>query len=161
MIIWFSLVSFFLDGILSRYISSDSLFIPLFTVVSLVIIYPYFNNNNHRYYRYIAILGLLYDIVYMNMLFYNFFVFMLLGAINVFIQYLLSNRLYTNIIITFIIIIAYRIMNWIYANTGGYVSLKELIISIYSSLIINIIYCIILYSLSEYFSRKYKIVKSK
>ena len=89
MIIFISLVSFFLDGVLSKYISPNSIFLPLFTIVSLVLIYPYFNNNNNRYFKYIAILGLLYDIAYMNMSFYNFFIFMLLVFINIFIKYLI------------------------------------------------------------------------
>ena len=46
MIVLISMISFFLDGILSRYILPNSLFLPLFTIVSLVIIYPYFNNDN-------------------------------------------------------------------------------------------------------------------
>ena len=46
MIVFISILSFLLDGILSRYILQTTLFLPLFTIVSLVIIYPYFNNNN-------------------------------------------------------------------------------------------------------------------
>ena len=161
MILAISLVSFFLDGILSKYILSSSILMPLFTIVSVVIIYPYFNNNDLRYFKYIAILGLLYDIVYMNFMFYNFFVFMVLGFITVFIQYLLSDRLYTNILITIVNIISYRFINYIYANINGYISLKQLFISIYSSLILNILYCILLYIISEYISKKYKILKSK
>ncbi len=160
MIIWLSIVSFFLDGILSRYISPNSLFLPLFTIVSLVIIYPYFNDNA-RYFKYIAIMGLLYDIAYMDLLFYNCFIFVILGFVNIFIQYLLSNSVYINVMISTIIIILYRISNFIYANIVGYVSCKDLFVTIYSSLLLNIIYCIILYNISDYFSKKYKILKNK
>ena len=153
MIIFISLVSFFLDGVLSKYISPNSIFLPLFTIVSLVLIYPYFNNNNNRYFKYIAILGLLYDIAYMNMAFYNFFIF---------IKYLLSHRLYINIIITIILIIVYRFINFVFANiTIKHVSWYDLFKSIYSSLILNIIYCIIIYLISEWYSKKHKILKSR
>jgi len=162
MIIFISLVSFFLDGILSKYISPNSIFLPLFTIVSLVLIYPYFNNNNYRYFKYIAILGLLYDIAYMNMVFYNFFIFMILGFINIFIKYLLSHRLYINILITIILITVYRIINFIFANiTIKNISCYHLFKSIYSSLILNIIYCIIIYLITEWYSKKHKILKSK
>lgn len=162
MIIFISMLSFFMDGILSKYISSNSLFLPLFTIVSLVIIYPYFNNNNYRYFKYIAILGLLYDIAYMNLIFYNFFIFMVLGFINIFIKYLLSHRLYINMLITIILIVTYRFINFIFINiTTGNVSTIELFKSIYSSLILNIIYCIIIYLITEWYSKKHKILKSK
>ena len=162
MIIFISILSFFLDSILSKYISPNSLFLPLFTIVSIVIIYPYFNNNNYRYFKYIAILGLLYDITIMNMIFYNFFIFMILGFINIFIKYLLSHRLYINIIITIILIIVYRFINFIFINiTVGNVNAFELFKSIYSSLILNIIYCTIIYLITEWYSKKHKILKSK
>lgn len=161
MIVFISMISFFLDGILSKYISPNSLFLPLFTLVSLVIIYPYFNNNNYRYFKYIAILGLLYDIAYMNMLFYNFFIFMLLGFVNIFIKYLLSHRLYINVIVTIILIIIYRFINFIFINiTIGNIDFYDLIKNIYSSLILNIIYCIFIYLISEWYSKKHKILKS-
>lgn len=162
MILFISVLSFLLDGIFSKYISPNSLFLPLFTIVSIIIIYPYFNNNKFRYFKYIAILGLLYDIGYTNLLFYNFFIFMLLGYINIFIKYLLSECLYTNIIITIIIISIYRFCYFILLllqhNPCSFTSLFKII---YSSFLINIIYCIIIYLLSEYISNKYKIVKSK
>ena len=107
MIVLISMISFFLDGILSRYILPNSLFLPLFTIVSLVIIYPYFNNDNFRYFKFIAIIGLLYDIAYFNTLFYNFFIFIALGFVIGLINYLLSNNIYTNILMTVVIITIY------------------------------------------------------
>lgn len=162
MIIFISMISFFLDGILSKYISPNSLFLPLFTIVSLIIIYPYFNNNYYRYFKYIAILGLLYDIAYMNMIFYNLFIFMLLGFINIFVKYFVSNRLYINVIITAVLIIIYRFINFVLINiTTDGLGISYLIKSIYSSLILNIIYCIFIYLVSEWYSKKHKILKSR
>jgi len=137
------------------------LFLPLLTIVSLIIIYPYFNNDNYRYFKYIAILGILYDIAYMNLIFYNFFIFMLLGFINVFIKYLISDRLSINIFITIILIVVYRFINFMYINIVSSMSFEFLFKSIYSSLILNIIYCVFIYLISEWLSKKYKILKSK
>ena len=163
MIVVISLISFFLDGILSKYILSNSLFLPLFTIVALIIIYPYFNNNNYRYFKFIAIIGLLYDITYFNTLFYNFFIFLILGFIVGLINYLLSNNLYTNLLITLINIIIYRFITFIFIiifknHTYPFINLFQ---SIYSSLILNIIYCIIIYITTEIYSKKKHILRSK
>ena len=163
MIVFISVISFLLDGVMSRYILAPSLFLPLFTIVSLVIIYPYFNNNNYRYFRYIAILGLLYDITYLNTLFFNFFIFMLIGFIIGFFNYLLSNNLYTSLLITIISIVIYRITNYLFIVIFKNYSFNffDLLESIYSSLLLNLIYCIVLYILTEIYSKKHRILRSK
>ncbi len=163
MIVIISMISFFLDGILSRYILPNSLFLPLFTIVSLVIIYPYFNNSNFRYFKFIAIIGLLYDIAYYNTLFYNFFIFLILGFVIGLLNYLLSNNLYTNILITITSIIIYRIITFLFTIIfkSNMYSLFDLLKSIYSSLILNIIYCILIYLLTEFYSKKNNILRSK
>lgn len=163
MIVFISILSFLLDGILSRYILPTTLFLPLFTIVSLVIIYPYFNNNNLKYFRYVAIIGLLYDITYLNTLFFNFFIFVMIGFIIGLFNYLLSNNLYTSTIITIIAIILYRIINYLFVvifknQPFDFMNLLE---SIYSSLLLNIIYCIIIYITTELYSKKHKILRSK
>lgn len=163
MIIFISILSFLLDGILSRYILPNSIFLPLFTIVSLVLIYPYFNNNNARYFKYSAILGLLYDITYANTLFFNFFIFIIVGFIIGLFNYLLSNNWYINAFITFVSISIYRIINYLFfvVFKGENFSFGILFKSIYSSLLLNIIYCIVLYLLTELYSNKKKILRSK
>lgn len=163
MIVLISIFSFLLDGILSRYILPTSLFLPLFTIVSLVIIYPYFNNNNLKYFRYVAIIGLLYDITYLNTLFFNFFIFVIIGFVVGLFNYLLSNNLCTSIIISIITIILYRIINYLFVVIFKNYSFDfmDLLESIYSSLILNIIYCIIIYIITERYSKKHKILRSK
>lgn len=163
MIVLVSVISFLLDGILSRYILPTSLFLPLFTIVSLVIIYPYFNNNNYRYFRYVAIIGLLYDITYLNTLFFNFFIFIMIGFIVGLLNYLLSNNIYTSILITIISIVVYRIINYLFVVIfkNQLFNFYDLLESIYSSLLLNIIYCIIIYVFTEIYSKKHKILRSK
>ena len=111
MIVLISVISFLLDGIFSN-ILSDTIFLPLLTIISLVVIFPYFNDNRYRYLKFIALLGLLYDIVYCNTIFYNFFIFMIIGFIVMFIDYLLSNNLYINILSSVACITSYRIINF-------------------------------------------------
>jgi len=163
MIVLLSIISFVLDGIISSYIPSNSLFIPLFTIVSLVLIFPYFNNNYYRYFKYIALIGLLYDIVYLNSFFYNFFIFIILGFLISFLTYLLSNNWYINSFITIITIIFYRTITYLYLvlfKTLEF-SFSALLEGIYSSLLLNIIYFIVAYIISEIYSNKHKIIRSK
>ena len=163
MIIFISVLSFLLDGILSRYILPNSIFLPLFTIVSLVLIYPYFNNNNARYFKYSAILGLLYDITYTNTIFFNFFVFIIVAFVVGLLNYLLSNNWYVNIFITVISICVYRMINYLFFVffKNQQFSFSVLCKSIYSSLLLNIIYFVILYLLTELYSNKKKILRSK
>ena len=163
MIVFISVLSFLLDGILSKYILPNSIFLPLFTIVSLVLIYPYFNDNNYCYFRYIAIIGLLYDITYLNTIFLNFFIFIIIGFFNCLFNYLLSNNLYTNVMITVISIILYRLSHYLYLAIFKTQTFDLMILfeSIYKSLILNILYCIIIYCFTELYSNKHKILRSK
>jgi len=159
MIIGISIISFLLDGVISHFLSSNSLFLPLFTIVSLVLIFPYFRNNRYRYLKYIAILGLLYDIAYANTIFFHFFIFMILGIIIILWFYFLSNTWYTNLWITIIIIITYRILTYLFfvlfQNLSfSFMSLFE---GIYRSLLLNSIYCLLVYFSTYSYRRKHKI----
>ena len=162
MTVLISVISFMLDGVLSKYLYS-TLLVPFLTIVSLVMIYPYFKNNNYRYLKYIAILGLLYDIVYMNTIFYNFFVYILIGFIIIFIDYLLSNNLYVNLLTTVVCIIFYIFINQLFMALfqNDIFSFNYLFKSIYSSLILNILYCILLYSITYLYNKKHKVLRGK
>lgn len=160
MIIVISMISFFLDGILSRYIPISSIFLPLFTIVSLILIYPYFRGNDYRYFKYIAILGLLYDISYANTVFFHFFLFMVLGFIVLLFFYFLSNTWYINVMITLTCVIVYRLLTYLFIVLFKDVdfSLIMLVKSIYSSLLLNSFYCLFIYFLTYSYRRKHKIV---
>lgn len=161
MIVFVSVLSLLLDGIISKYIISNTLFIPLFTIMALIIIYPYFHVS-YKYFRYCAILGLLYDIAYMNTIFYNFFVFMLLAYIISFFYYLFSNTLLITILISLIVICSYRIINALFLLIfkGGCISFNIFIESIYSSVILNVIFCVLGYILTNRYSKKHNILRS-
>ena len=77
MIILILLISFTLEGIFSNLLSANSILIPLFTIISFVIVYPYFKNAKNKFYIYAGLIGLLYDIVYTNCPFVNTFTFLI------------------------------------------------------------------------------------
>ena len=103
------IISFLLDGLLSiyrHYFIFDLL--PLFTITSLIIIYPLLYNKINNYYKIIIILGLLYDIVYTNTLLLNVSLFLLLSYIIKNYYFYLKNNLFNGIILNIIIIMLYR-----------------------------------------------------
>ena len=69
------IISLLLDGILSNYlpylVNDLSLFTSLFTLVSIFIIYPFFKKKEKKYLITIFIIGIIYDLFYTNLLFFN------------------------------------------------------------------------------------------
>lgn len=135
----------------------NSVFIPLFTLVSLIIIYPYFKNNNIRYYKYIAIIGFLYDVTYCNTILFNTFIFPMIGFVIALSFYLLANNIIINVIVAIITITLYRTVTFIFYYLFYNINSEKYLSSIYNSLILNIIYCVILYLISSNYSKKRKI----
>ena len=160
MIVFVTVLSFLLDGIITKYISTNTIFLPLLTVMSLIIIYPYFKEP-YKYFRYCSILGILYDIVYTNTIFYNFFIFILLGLIITFFYYIFSNRLLNTIILGFIIIIVYKFINYVFILIikNNNLNFKVLLTNIFNSLLLNILFLILGFILTKYYSKKHKILR--
>lgn len=154
--------SFFLESICSNFVSiSNSLFLPLFSIVSLVIIYPYFNNNDFKFFQFCAGVGLAYDLIFTNTLIFNMIIFLGIGVIIKIINFFISNNPLNITLISLLSIISYRIITYLVLCIVGYktFNINVLSKSIYSSLILNIIYGFLVYLLTDYFSRKYKIQK--
>lgn len=155
-------VSFFLESMVSNFVAMDStLFIPLFTIVSLVIIYPYFKKDHISYLKTAAVLGLFYDIVFTDTLIVNLFLFVFTAWLIQKMNYVLSNNYLNVAIMTMFAIIFYRIVSFGVLILIGYLNFSEfaLIKGITSSLLLNVIYAVIVYAITDYFSRKHHIVK--
>lgn len=156
------IISFVLEGILSKYIPTNSLlFELLFTLISLIIIYPYFHNNENKYFGLCFFTGLLYDIVYTNTFLFNAVVFLIIGFIIKKINNVISNNSINVAIMSLIIIIIYRIIIYFILCLISYLNfnIKDLLYSIASSLVLNIIYSAILYLITDYISKKKHITK--
>ena len=74
-------ISLLFDGLLTNYlpylVNDLSYFTPLFTVVSIFIIYPFYRKNNKKYFITVFLLGFIYDLFYTNLLFYNAVIFLI------------------------------------------------------------------------------------
>lgn len=158
MIVVVLLISFILEGIVSNLVPVNSLFIPLFSITSLLVTYPLFNDNRIKYLIYSGTLGLLYDLVYTSTPFINTFTFVITALIITLVcRFITINKLNLIFIVLFgllfnqtinyllICLFRYRIFN---SNT--------LIEGLYSSLILNVIYSYILYIIIEIINKKRK-----
>lgn len=137
-------ISFLLDNLVSNFISIKGIFYPLFSLLSLVIVYPY---NKKNYLKISFIIGLLYDITYTDTLFLNAFIFLISAY---FIKQIFKKIEYNYISYLFaslLIILFYRISTYSILLIITYTSfdISILLKSIYSSIIINIIYLTIVY----------------
>lgn len=155
-------ISFILEGILSKYIQVNStLFVPLLTLISLIIIYPYFHNHEKNFFVFSFITGILYDIVYTNTLCLYGIVFLIMAWAIKKINSVISNNSINVAIISLIIIIFYRTCTYLILCLVNYINFnsKNFLYSIASSLILNMIYSIVLYIITDFISRKKHISK--
>lgn len=154
--------SFFFESIYSNFIAIDTpLLAPLFSIISLVIIFPYFNNNDFKYLKYCAIIGLCYDMVFTNTLIFNMIVFLSVGVIIKLVNIFISNNPLNVTLISLIAIVFYRVITYLVLVIINYISFNQDILfkGVYSSLLINIIYGVFIYLVTDFFSRKYKVSK--
>ena len=139
--------SFLFESIITNVVSMNSLFIPLFVLISLSLLYPYFKKNNKNFIIICGITGLFYDMIFTNSLFINTVSFLsasLLIILNykIFKYNILLSNLFNIVLIAF-----YRFISYVLLVAVSYLSFnyKALLDGIYTSLIINIIYGFIMY----------------
>lgn len=151
MICLFLSISFLLESIFTNFISTDSILIPLFTLTSLVVIYPYFKKKNMNYIITCLIMGLLYDVVFINSLFINTICFSIMGSLVILCYSFVKYNIYTSSIINILILITYRIISYIMLLSINYITFNSAILfkGIYSSILINVLYSIVIYFVLE------------
>ena len=155
-------ISLILDGILSNIIPMNTNFlIPLFSLVAVILIYPFFKKNNNNYLIATSIIGFIYDIVYTDTIGLNLIIFLAMGILTKYFYSILNINIINCLINLFLLIIFYRITTFIILYLSGYLnwSFSLLFKSIYSSIILNIGYCLISYYVLDWLSYKFKIKK--
>ena len=158
MIVAVLLISFILEGIISNLVPTSSLFIPLFSIVSLLVTYPLFNENKIKYLIYSGTLGLLYDLVYTNTPFINTFTLIITALVITFIcKFITINKLNLILIILFVLLFNQTI-NYLLLCLFRYRIFNNatLLEGLYSSLILNVVYSYILYVVIEIINKKRK-----
>jgi cell shape-determining protein MreD len=154
------IISFILDGMLSIYESYSIFGIfyvnTIFSVIALVLIYPYFNHDTSKYLKCCIVFGVLYDVVYTNTLLLYSAIFFLLGITIKFLYGYLSNNFINGLITTCITIFIFYIMSSFILFLVGYISfdIKLILLNTASILLINIIFYIFTYYLLSYISSR-------
>ena len=161
-VIIFNIISFFLQGIISNYlnytISNPSLLSTIYTIITIIIVSKYFDDER-KYYFLAFILGLLYDLVYTNTFVLNAILFFTIALIARYFTNLLSDNIISVNIISLASIFIYHILSFIILGIISYntYNIKLLLIICTHSIIMTLIYTTIMYLLSNYISTKIEI----
>ena len=156
------IISLLFDGLLTNYlpylVNDLSYFTPLLTLISIFIIYPLYRKQEKKYFISIFVLGLVYDLFYTNLLFFNAVLFVFIGFI---IRFIVKNfeLSYIKIIIyVILIVISYELLTALFLGIYNIVpiSIDNLIYKIIHSLILNIIYGEILFIIMKLLPKRFK-----
>ena len=149
-IIIYTLISFLLDAFVSNVIGTSitdpSYFRTIYSVISLVVIYNYFDNDN-KYLKILLILGILFDIVYTNTLLLNVFIFIVIYLFTRTINNYIPNNILTINIKSLLAITIYHTLSYILFLLARYDSYtpRLLLIILSRSIIMTILYTSISY----------------
>lgn len=155
-------ISFLLESIISNFVSIDSqLWIPLFSLVSLIIIYPYFKGQEQNYLKTCAVTGLCYDIVFTDTLLMNFIIFTGIGIVIQGINHIFSTNIVNICFMVPVVVALYRLVSYLILCLAGFFHFEwqSLGVSIYSSFLLNIIYAVIVYLITDTIAKRYRIYK--
>lgn len=155
-------LSLILDGILSNIfpytVNNLSLFTPLLTLISIYLIYPFYKKKENKYILTLFLTGIIYDLLYTNLIFYNAIIFTIIGIISKYI-YKHYEINYLNIIIQIVLIVTiYELLNALIIILFNLVpmSITRLFYKITHSLLLNIIYSELLLLIINILPSKYK-----
>ena len=156
------IISLFFDGLLTNYlpylINNLSLFTPLLTLTTIFIIYPYYRKKEKEYFITVFIVGIIYDLLYTNLLFFNAILFLFIA--------LITRYIYKNYEVTYLKLLVYLILIIIiYESTTALliltfnlvpITLNKLIYKIEHSILLNLIYGELVYFILNKIPEKYK-----
>ncbi len=157
------IISILLDGILNNslpYINL-SLFTPLLTLISVIIIYPLYKKEDKKYLITIFITGIVYDLLYTNMLFYNGIIFLVLGLLNIFINKKVQVNYLTIIFILLLNITLYVLLNSLLLFSCNIIemSIEKIIYILTHSIVLNLVYGYLLFVIIKRLSKNKKSIK--
>ena len=151
------IIPLLLDGIISNYVKTNSYFLPLLTVTTIFIIYPLYKKKEKNYFVLTILLGIIYDLLYTNLLLFNAILFFIIGILSKYIHKNFTKSVLKIIIYISIIIICYESITAILLFTYKVVpiTISKIIRKISYSLLLNITYGEILYFIIKRKTTKY------
>ena len=144
-----SLIVIILDGIIiylvPSYFNNISYLYPMLTISFI----PFLIRKNNSTPYIIIIIGLLYDLLYSNIVLYNVFLFFMLAYINNLISHYFKDSLLLFISLGIINIVIYDTITFLLVIITSYqtITLNDLLYKIENSLLLNIMSIIIFYFL--------------
>ena len=150
-----SFISLILDGIISIY-TNNTLFVPLFTLTSLIILYKKCEKREDIYYFIVIIVSLIYDFLYTDIFLINTVTLLIICFIIKILNIYLSHKLTSNLVKLLFIIVCYRVITYLILIIINYIDFKFIVLfkSIYTSIILNVIYMIIITIIDKKISSK-------
>ena len=158
--------SFILDIILSNvlpFMKGDlSNFTSLFVPITIYLIYPFYKNQELRYYIESFIIGIIYDLIFTNLLFFDGVIFLIISLVSVKIYKNFIVDKYKNIMYVFLIIILYEFLVvsiFLIFNLVP-ISFYDFIYKILHTLLINVVYGFLLYEIIGGGSKQKKLFRT-
>lgn len=144
------IISFLFEGFISNYLNisflDNNYFSTLYTLITFIILYTYFNNQK-KYLILLIIFAILFDIVYTNTFILNIVLFLLIHYFNRFLDLYLPTNILTINIKTTLSVFVYNFITFliiIFTNYNNYLFSTLLNITI-KSMPLTIIYTTISY----------------
>lgn len=156
------IISIYLDGFITLYLpylpGGLSIFTPMLTIVSIFIIFPLYRKKEKQYFITLFIVGIIYDLLYTNLLFYDALVFLFLGLIirKIYKDFTVEHIKLSIHIILLIIIYELLFSFFIIVFNLVPISLSKIIYKITHSILLNIMYGELLYTIIKHLPNKYK-----
>ena len=149
------ILSFMFDSVFSN-IFNDSMFMPLISLMSIIVLKKKYKIENNVYLFFTALIGLLYDLIYTSTPVLNMMIYLLLGIIVIFFFKYFRKNLFNELLLSTILIVLYRTIIFIVLTISNILesNITILIKSIYSSLFLNYIYIIITYFIIKKINKK-------
>jgi len=156
----FIIISLILDGIMNNLLPfiNLSLFTPLLTLISIIIIYPLYIKKEKEYLITIFVTGIIYDLLYTNQLFLNGIIFILIGLIIMNLYKKITINYFNILIISLIIIIIYILIESLILLIFNVVpiTINKILYILAHSILLNLIYSELLYVIMKHIPKKYK-----
>ena len=158
--------SFILDIILSNvlpFMKGDlSIFTSLFVPITIYLIYPFYKNQELKYYIESFIIGIIYDLIFTNLLFFDGVIFLIISLVSVKIYKNFIVDKYKNIMYVFLIIILYEFLVasiFLIFNLVP-ICFYDFVYKISHPLLINVVYGFLLYEIIGSGSRQKKLFRT-
>ena len=156
--------SFILDIILSNvlpFMKGDlSIFTSLFVPITIYLIYPFYKNQKLKYYIESFIIGIIYDLIFTNLLFFDGVIFLIISLVSVKIYKNFIVDKYKNIMYVFLILYEFLVASIFLIFNLVPISFYDFIYKISHTLLINVVYGFLLYEIIGSGSRQKKLFRT-